>query len=81
MVEAAVYGAPDELAGQSVAASIVLAEGYTGGDELAEQLRELVRTRFAEHAYPRVIDFVAELPKSPSGKIRRSRLRARGGGS
>ncbi|MFW5417952.1 AMP-binding protein [Nocardiopsis sp. CNT-189] len=81
VVEAAVYGAPDELAGQAVAASVVLAEGYGGGEELAEELRELVRTRFAEHAYPRVVEFVAELPKSPSGKIRRSRLRARGGRS
>ncbi|MDA2811782.1 AMP-binding protein [Nocardiopsis sp. RSe5-2] len=74
VVEAAVYGAPDGTGGQTVAATVVLADGAQAGPELAEKLRELVRGRFAEHAYPRTIDFVEELPKSPSGKIRRSRL-------
>ncbi|GAB3476549.1 AMP-binding protein [Nocardiopsis coralliicola] len=75
--EAAVYGAPDEVEGQVVAATVVLAPGWSGSTEMAEELRDLVRTRFAEHAYPRMVEFVAELPKSPSGKIRRSRLGAR----
>ncbi|WP_017537728.1 AMP-binding protein [Nocardiopsis halophila] len=79
VVEAAVYGAPDGTGGRTVAASVVLAEGAQAGAQLAEKLRELVRGRFAEHAYPRTIDFVEELPKSPSGKIRRSRLGPRRG--
>ncbi|MUL40686.1 AMP-binding protein [Streptomonospora sp. PA3] len=72
--EAAVYGVPDDLHGQLVAATVVLREGFTGDDGLAEDLREIVRTRFATHAYPRRITFADELPRSPSGKIRRSRL-------
>ncbi|ASU83914.1 AMP-dependent synthetase [Nocardiopsis gilva YIM 90087] len=75
VAEAGVYGVPDELSGQTVAASIVLHEGSRASDELAEELRELVRARFAEHAYPRRITFVDELPRTASGKIRRGRLR------
>ncbi|RNL81815.1 AMP-binding protein [Halostreptopolyspora alba] len=77
--ETAVYGLPDELRGEVVAASVVLREGVSAGDDLTEELRETVRTRFGEHAYPRRITFVDQLPKSPSGKIRRSRLRPRTG--
>ncbi|GAA4911965.1 AMP-binding protein [Streptomonospora salina] len=72
--EAAVYGVPDEVHGQLVAATVVLTEGAAGGDDLAEDLREVVRSRFASHAYPRRITFADELPRSPSGKIRRARL-------
>lgn len=72
--EAAVYGVPDDIHGQLVAATVVLCEGAAGDDDLAEDLREIVRTRFATHAYPRRITFVDQLPRSPSGKIRRSRL-------
>ncbi|MFD0776346.1 AMP-binding protein, partial [Streptomonospora algeriensis] len=72
--EAAVYGVPDELHGQLVAATVVLSEGAVGDDDLAEDLRDIVRTRFASHAYPRRITFTDELPRSPSGKIRRARL-------
>jgi acetyl-CoA synthetase len=43
--------------------------------ELAEELQTLVKTRFAAHAYPRIVHFVPELPKTPSGKLRRSALR------
>ncbi|MDT0303793.1 AMP-binding protein [Streptomonospora wellingtoniae] len=77
--EAAVYGEPDEVHGQLVAATVVLYGGAAGDDDLAEDLREIVRTRFASHAYPRHITFADELPRSPSGKIRRSRLGARRG--
>ncbi|MBB4931973.1 acetyl-CoA synthetase [Lipingzhangella halophila] len=75
VAETAVYGVPDELRGQAVAASVVLREGVAPGDDLAEELRETVRSRFGAHAYPRQVTFVAQLPRSPSGKIRRSRLR------
>ncbi|MBB6171817.1 acetyl-CoA synthetase [Nocardiopsis mwathae] len=79
VVEAGVYGVPDELSGQTVAASIVLRDGARPSEELAEELRDLVRARFAEHAYPRRITFVDELPRTASGKIRRGRLRPTGG--
>ncbi|GAB3440347.1 acyl-CoA synthetase [Streptomonospora sediminis] len=72
--EAAVYGIPDDLHGQLVAATVVLREDTPADDSLAEDLRDIVRTRFATHAYPRRITFADQLPKSPSGKIRRSRL-------
>ncbi|MDA0563486.1 AMP-binding protein [Streptomonospora sp. S1-112] len=74
VAEAAVYGVPDDLHGQLVAATVVLHEGLEGDDRLAEELRETVRTRFAAHAYPRRITFADHLPRSPSGKIRRTRL-------
>ncbi|WP_046470554.1 AMP-binding protein [Allosalinactinospora lopnorensis] len=79
VAETAVYGVPDDLCGEVVAASVVLHEGVVATEELAEELRETVRTRFASHAYPRRVTFVEQLPKSPSGKIRRSRLRAADG--
>ncbi|GAA3765197.1 AMP-binding protein [Salinactinospora qingdaonensis] len=76
VAEAAVYGVPDEMRGQIVAAEVVLAEGVTASNELAEELRRTVRTRFAEHADPRQLRFVTELPRTPSGKIRRPRARS-----
>ncbi|WP_067970114.1 AMP-binding protein [Nocardiopsis trehalosi] len=76
VAETAVYGVPDELRGQTVAATVVLHEGFHPGDDLADELREIVRTRFAAHAYPRRITFADQLPRTPSGKIRRSRLGA-----
>ncbi len=76
IVETAVYGLPDDLRGEVVAANVVLRQGVRGSDALAEELRETVRTRFGAHAYPHRVTFVEQLPKSPSGKIRRSRLRS-----
>jgi acetyl-CoA synthetase len=73
--ECGVYSIPDDLAGRLVGARVVLDEGYTGGPALAEELKEWVRTRFAAHAAPEVVDFVAELPRTASGKMRRARLR------
>ena len=54
---------------------IVLTDGHTGTPELAEELRDWVRTRFAPHAAPHTVDFIDELPRSASGKMRRARLR------
>ncbi|GAA3741419.1 acetyl-CoA synthetase [Spinactinospora alkalitolerans] len=75
VAETAVYGVPDELRGQIVAANVVLHEGVAASEELAEELKKTVKARFAAHAYPRRITFVARLPKTPSGKIQRVRLR------
>lgn len=73
--ECGVYSVPDEIAGQLIGARIVLASGFEARDGLAEELREWVRGRFAPHAAPSEVDFVAELPRTASGKMRRARLR------
>ncbi|OXM61158.1 AMP-binding protein [Amycolatopsis vastitatis] len=75
VAEAAVVGVPDELRGEVVAAHVVLRAGRDAGPELAAELQDLVKTRFAAHAYPRIVHFVAQLPKTPSGKLQRSALR------
>ena len=51
------------------------AAGVEVGDELRAEIRELVRDRLAEYEYPREIEFVAELPQTTTGKIRRTELR------
>ncbi|RKS08885.1 acetyl-CoA synthetase [Nocardiopsis sp. Huas11] len=73
--ECGVYSIPDDLAGQLIGARVVLDADHTESPALAEELKEWVRTRFAEHAAPEKIDFVPELPRTASGKMRRSRLR------
>ncbi len=74
VAECAVVGVPDEVRGEVAEAFVVLA-GRTGDDELATELQQLVRTRYAAHAYPRRVHFVDELPKTPSGKVQRFLLR------
>jgi acetyl-CoA synthetase len=73
--EAAVVASPDELRGNVVKAFIVLADGYEGSDELAEELKHFVRDRLSAYAYPRRVEFVSDLPKTLTGKIRRIELR------
>ena len=75
VAECAVIGVPDELRGESVKAFIVLRNTHAADDQLAAELKEWVRQRLAKTAYPREIAFVATLPKTPSGKIQRYRLR------
>jgi acetyl-CoA synthetase len=77
VAEAAVVGKDDPARTQIVAAFCVLASGYVANDELARELQEHTRTLTAPYKYPREIHFVAELPKTVSGKIRRSELRER----
>jgi acetyl-CoA synthetase len=60
-----------------VKAFIVLAEGHAGNDELADEIRRFVRDRHSAYAYPRRIEFVEDLPKTLTGKIRRVELRER----
>jgi acetyl-CoA synthetase len=55
---------------------VVLKEGIKGTDEIAKEIQDLVRRRLSTHAYPREVEFVAELPKTPSGKIQRFLLRS-----
>lgn len=75
VIEAAVIGKPDPARTELIKAFVVLARGYQGSAELEETLRQHVRQRLYAHAYPREIEFVSELPKTPSGKLQRFILR------
>lgn len=75
VIEAAVIGKPDPERTELIKAFVVLARGYNGSAELEETLRQHVRQRLYAHAYPREIEFVSELPKTPSGKLQRFILR------
>ena len=75
VVECAVTGAPDEIRGQVVKATIVLAKGYSPSDELAANIQNHVKKVTAPYKYPRIIEFVDALPKTISGKIRRVEIR------
>ena len=77
VVECAAIGVPDALRGEVVEAHVVLADGYVASDELAGELRSIVKEKLAAHLYPRTVVFAAELPKTPSGKIQRIVLRQR----
>jgi acetyl-CoA synthetase len=73
--EAAAVAAPDELRGNIVKAFIILADAYEPSDELAAEIKSFVRERLSAYAYPREIEFVGDLPKTLTGKIRRIELR------
>ena len=77
VVECAITGVPDEIRGQVVKATIVLSKNYRDkiGDELVKELQNHVKKVTAPYKYPRVIEFVDELPKTISGKIRRVEIR------
>lgn len=75
VIEAAVIGKPDPERTELIKAFVVLAKGIAGSSELEETLRQHVRQRLYAHAYPREIEFVSELPKTPSGKLQRFILR------
>jgi acetyl-CoA synthetase len=77
VMETAVIGAPDALRGEVLEAFVVLRPGDTGDDALAGELQQLVKQKFAAHAYPRTVHFVDELPKTSSGKVQRYLLRQR----
>lgn len=79
VVECAITGVPDEIRGQVVKATIILAKDYKGkeGPELIKELQDHVKKVTAPYKYPRVIEFVDELPKTISGKIRRVEIRAK----
>jgi acetyl-CoA synthetase len=77
VLECAVTGAPDPIRGQVVKATIVLSKGYKPSQELIVELQEHVKKTTAPYKYPRIIEFVDELPKTISGKIRRVEIRER----
>ncbi len=75
ILECAVTGVPDPIRGQLIKASIVLVDGKEGTDELKKDIQQYVKTHAAPYKYPRIIEFMDELPKTISGKIRRVELR------
>ena len=77
VLECAVTGVPDPTRGQVVKATIVLARGYEPSQELLQEIQDYVKAHTAPYKYPRVIEFVTELPKTISGKIRRTEIRAK----
>ena len=77
VAQAAVVGSPDELRGEIVKAFIILAEGRTPSEALAQNIQQSVKQRLAAHEYPREIEFVESLPMTTTGKIRRIELRER----
>jgi acetyl-CoA synthetase len=77
VVETAITGVPDDVRGQVIKATVVLRKGYEPTEELKKELQEHVKRTTAPYKYPRIIEFVSELPKTISGKIRRVELRER----
>jgi acyl-coenzyme A synthetase/AMP-(fatty) acid ligase len=75
VAEAAAVAAPDEERGQVVRAVVVLRDGHAGSPALARELQEHVKALTAPYKHPRIVDFADELPKTPSGKIKRAELR------
>jgi acetyl-CoA synthetase len=79
VLECAITAVPDPDRGQIVKATIVLTKGYVAGEDLKLELQDHVKKVTAPYKYPRVIEFVGELPKTISGKIRRVEIRAKEG--
>ncbi len=75
VLECAVTAAPDPVRGQVVKATIVLARGYSPSDELKKEIQNHVKHVTAPYKYPRIVEFVEELPKTTSGKIMRKKIR------
>lgn len=75
VVECAVTGAPDSVRGIVVKATVILAKGYEPSEELKKDIQEHVKRVTAPYKYPRIIEFVDELPKTISGKIKRAQIR------
>jgi acetyl-CoA synthetase len=77
VLECAITAVPDPIRGQIVKATVVLTKNYKPSDDLVKELQEHVKTVTAPYKYPRIIEFVDELPKTISGKIRRVEIRER----
>lgn len=71
VVEAAAIAVPDDVRGEVLEAYVVLNDSHAPSPELAREIQQWVKTRFAAHAYPRAVHFIPAMPKTPSGKIQR----------
>jgi len=80
VLECAITGVPDPIRGQVVKATIVLVKGAEKSDARKKEIQEYVKSHTAPYKYPRVVDFVDELPKTISGKVRRVAIRNRDAG-
>ena len=79
VIECAVTAAPDKIRGKVVKATIVLAKGYEPSDELTKELQNHVKKTTAPYKYPRIVEYVDELPKTVGGKIKRKLIRTNDG--
>ena len=77
--ECAVTGVPDPVRGFAVKATVVLADGFKGSDDLTRELQAWVKHRTAPYKYPRIVEYVDALPKTVNGKIRRVAIRQKDG--
>lgn len=75
VLECSVIGVPDALRGQAIKAVILLSKGYKPSAELEKEIREFCNGKLAEYKWVRLIEFVTEMPKTISGKIRKTELR------
>lgn len=75
VLECAITPVPDEVRGQIVKATVVLTKGTVGTEALKKELQDYVKTHTAPYKYPRIVEFVNELPKTISGKVRRAEIR------
>ena len=78
VADAAAVAAPDPERGSVVCAVVVLRDGHAASDALARELQDHVKAETAPYKYPRIVEFADELPRTPSGKVRRAQLRAWG---
>lgn len=74
-IECAITGVPDDIRGQVVKATIILAKNYEPTEELKKEIQDFVKKNTAPYKYPRIVEFVKELPKTISGKIKRKEIR------
>ena len=79
VIECAVTAAPDEIRGLVVKATVVLAAGYEASPELTKELQTFVKKETAPYKYPRIVEYVDELPKTIGGKIKRKLIRTQDG--
>jgi acetyl-CoA synthetase len=77
VAQVGVVGIPDDTRGEIIKAFVQPVAGVGAGDDLREEIQQLVRDTLAKHEYPREIEFVDELPQTTTGKIRRKELRER----
>jgi 2-aminobenzoate-CoA ligase len=76
VAECGVIGVPDEARGMLVKAYVVLLDGVTGDDAKVKEIQDFTKQQIAPYKYPRLVEFVTELPRTATGKLQRFRLRA-----